>query len=652
MRAFGKSENENLYCGDPEKPWEPKHTAVLTKDDFPSQVICVLSNMIYIDKDGISSKGIAQFKRLASFKNPDFYKAQTMRLSTYGKPRIISTFDDTEQYIGLPRGLFDELMQLFINHSVDVNIIDKTNAGRLIDVAFKGELRPEQETAKAALVKKNYGVLSASTAFGKTVVGAAMIVERKVNTLILVHRTNLMKQWIERLNEFLDINEEPPVEYTPKGRKRKKSVIGQIGGTKNNTSGIIDVAVMQSLVSKGEVKDIVKNYGMIIVDECHHVSAFTFEQILKAANARYVYGLTATPTRQDGHHPIIYMQCGPIAYRADNKKQSASHSFEHYMIPRFTSFKSNSDKITELYTEISENELRNELIVNDCIHALNEGRTPVILTERTKHIDILADKLKDYTVIKLVGGMGNKYNTAIMDKLKSMPDDEQFIVIATGKYIGEGFDLPRLDTLLLSMPISWKGTLQQYAGRLHRSYEGKSEVRIYDYIDVHVPMLEKMYQKRLKGYSSIGYMTRCEGAAESVSSIFDNNNFLDVFIADILSAKHEVQLVSPFVSKRTLAKLIPLLAPAVGKITIITRPPEDNKNEIVRRRAEECIAMLKGIGFTIRTKSGIHQKFTVIDQRLIWYGSINFLSFGTSEESVMRLESVNIAAELVGSVEV
>ena len=192
------------------------------------------------------------------------------------------------------------------------------------------------------------------------------------------------------------------------------------------------------------------------------------------------------------------------------------------MIPRFTSFKSNSDKITELYTEISENELRNDFIVNDCIHALNERRTPVILTERTKHIDILADKLKDYTVIKLVGGMGNKYNTVIMDKLKSIPDDEQFIVVATGKYIGEGFDLPRLDTLLLSMPISWKGTLQQYAGRLHRSYEGKSEVRIYDYIDVHVPMLEKMYQKRLKGYSSIGYMTRCEGVTESVSSIFDN----------------------------------------------------------------------------------------------------------------------------------
>lgn len=248
--------------------------------------------------------------------------------------------------------------------------------------------------------------------------------------------------------------------------------------------------------------------------------------------------------------------------------------------------------------------------------------------------------------------MGNKYNTAIMDKLKSIPDDEQFIVIATGKYIGEGFDLPRLDTLLLSMPISWKGTLQQYAGRLHRSYEGKSEVKIYDYIDIHVPMLEKMYQKRLKGYSSIGYMTRCEGVAESVSSIFDNNNFLDVFIADILSAKHEVMLVSPFVSKRALAKLLPLLAPATAKITIITRPPEDNKNEIVRRSAGECIAMLQGSGVTIRTRSGIHQKFTVIDQRLIWYGSINFLSFGTSEESVMQLESVNIAAELAGSVEV
>ena len=197
------------------------------------------------------------------------------------------------------------------------------------------------------------------------------------------------------------------------------------------------------------------------------------------------------------------MQCGPIAYKVDNKKQTAAHTFAHYMIPRFTSFKSTSDQITKLYAAISENELRNDLIVNDCIKALSESRTPVILTERTKHVDILADKLKKYNVIKLIGGMGNKYNTAIMSKLCSLPDDEQFIVIATGKYIGEGFDLPRLDTLLLAMPISWQGTLRQYAGHLHRSYEGKSEVRIYDYIDIHVPMLEKMYQKRLKGYNSI-----------------------------------------------------------------------------------------------------------------------------------------------------
>ena len=425
------------------------------------------------------------------------------------------------------------------------------------------------------------------------------------------------------------------------------SIIGQPGGSKNNASSTVDVAVMQSLISKGEVKDIVKNYGMIIVDECHHVSAFSFEQILKTANARYVYGLTATPTRQDGHQPIIYMQCGPIAYKVDNKKQTAAHTFEHYMIPRFTSFKSTGDQITKLYAAISENELRNDLIVNDCIKALSESRTPVILTERTKHVDILADKLKKYNVIKLIGGMGNKYNTAIMSKLSSLPDDEQFIVIATGKYIGEGFDLPRLDTLLLAMPISWQETLQQYAGSLHRSYEGKSEVRIYDYIDIHVPMLEKMYQKRLKGYNSIGYMTRCEDTAESISGIYDNTNFLDVFIADILSAKQEVRLVSPFISKRIIARLIPRLSPAAAKLTIITRPPEDNKNSIVRQRAEECIGMLKDSGFKIYTRASIHQKFTVIDQRLIWYGSINFLRFGTSEESAIRLESVNIAAELI-----
>ncbi|MCI8521278.1 MAG: DEAD/DEAH box helicase family protein [Clostridia bacterium] len=652
VNHFIKNLNTNdamLYEDNPEKPWEPVKPVLLSSDDFPSKISIVSANMIYIEKKNISSKGLSWLKHLASFKNPEFYKSQAMRLSTYGKPRIISSFEETEQYIGIPRGLYDDIVGIFTTNGINIDVTDKTNMGIKINAIFNGQLRPEQEEAKNALLRKNCGILSASTAFGKTVVATSLIAEYKTNTLILVHRTNLLRQWMDRLNEFLIVDEQPAVKYTPKGRIRKASIIGQIGGTKNNLSGIIDVAVMQSLISDGEVKDIVRDYGMVIVDECHHVSAFTFEKILKTTNAKYVYGLTATPTRQDGHQPIIYMQLGHIAYKSDNKKQSQEHPFEHYMIPRFTSFKHVSDNINDLYANIIENELRNDMIVNDCITAISENRTPIILTERTRHVDILAEKLKGYNVIKLTGGMGNKQNQEITDRLNNLSDNEKIIIIATGKYIGEGFDFPRLDTLLLAMPISWKGTLQQYAGRLHRTYEGKSEVRIYDYIDINVPMLERMYQKRLLGYSSIGYKSKCvDNSAETINSIFDNTNFLDVFAGDITAAKRSVVIASPFVSKRTINKLRKLFDFTTDKINIITRPPECYKENDVQR-AENCIYLLKSFGITVRLITTIHQNFAVIDERLIWYGSLNLLCFGNSEESIMRLESAEIAEELLNS---
>ena len=653
IKNLGNTEIGELYEDTTEKPWEKKKTVILNKDDFPKIVNVTLSNLIYIEKAGISSKGLSQMKRLASFKNPDFYKTQAMRMSTYNKPRIISTFEESDEFIGLPRGLFDDVVQVFVNNGVDIAVSDKTNPGRVIDVGFNGTLHDEQTQALNAIVKKSCGVLSASTAFGKTVVGAALIAHYKINTLVLVHRTNLLKQWIEQLNKFLVINEVPPIEYTPKGRIRKKTVIGQIGGTKHNLSGIIDVAVMQSLINDNELNDLIKDYGMVIVDECHHVSAFSFEKILKSANAKYVYGLTATPVRQDGHQPIIYMQCGKIAYKADNRKQSKAHPFEHYMIPRFTPYRHPSSKLSEIYSDIIEDELRNDMIADDCKAVLAEGRTPIILTERTMHVDILGEKLKQYNVVKLIGGMGNKKNTELINKLNSIPPDESLVIIATGKYVGEGFDFPRLDTLFLAMPISWKGTLQQYAGRLHRNYENKNEVRIYDYIDINIPMLEKMYQKRLSGYSSIGYQMKCENKLEkSISRIFDNTNFLELFITDINSAVNNVLIVSPFVSKRTVSKLLPLIDASKGNITLLTRAIDDYRNDINKKRVEACLNLLKAAGFKLLFKSMIHQKFAVLDRRIIWYGSINFLSFGSSEESVMRLESSGIAGELIDSLEI
>jgi superfamily II DNA or RNA helicase len=460
------------------------------------------------------------------------------------------------------------------------------------------------------------------------------------------------------LNEFLTINEEPVIELTPKGRKRKKTVIGQIGGGKNNPSGIIDVAVMQSLASGDEVKELVKDYGMVIVDECHHVSAFSFEQILKSVNARYVYGLTATPTRQDGHHPIIYMHCGKIRYRVDAKKQAAARPFEHFAIPRFTRFQKPAHqddgkwKIADIYNDIQNNELRNDLIIQDVTAAAEQGRNPIILTERTEHVKYLATRLAQNVknVIALTGGKTQKKSRETLQAVAAIPDNEPFILVATGKYVGEGFDMPRLDTLFLVMPISWKGTLQQYAGRLHRLYEGKKEVQVYDYVDVRVAVLEKMYQKRLRGYASIGYKAKgTPQPLEEVHSIFDNNTFFPVYSADVLTAGIEVLIVSPFVTRRRILSALGYLTASKAKITVITKPP-GNYPEKDRDKIAECMDLLTRQGITVKTKDRIHQKFAVADQRIVWYGSINLLSYGTSEESIMRIENVDIAGELLRSV--
>ena len=321
-----------------EKPWERKKIA-LSKNDFPTTVEVVRANMLYIKKAGISQRALNTLKRLAAFKNPDFFRTQAMRMPVYNKPRVISCSDETSKYVCLPRGCEADVMGLLAAARSEANVYDHTNAGKSIDVSFKGELREEQKLSLDELLKHDHGVLCATTAFGKTVIAAKLIAQRKKNTLILVHRQQLLSQWASRLSEFLDIHEQLPAPEIKRGRKKQQRLIGQIGAGKHNPSGIIDIAIMQSLNSGGQVKDLVKNYGMVIVDECHHVPAFSFEQILKTVCARYVYGLTATPARQDGHHAIIFMHCGPVRYRVDAKAQAEKRPFTHYIIPRFTGFR-------------------------------------------------------------------------------------------------------------------------------------------------------------------------------------------------------------------------------------------------------------------------------------------------------------------------
>ncbi|MBI1878363.1 MAG: DEAD/DEAH box helicase family protein [Chloroflexi bacterium] len=466
---------------------------------LPEQIDVVFGNQVYVPKADITPSLRNRLIRLAAFQNPEFYQAQAMRMSTFGKPRIISCCEDFPKHLGLPRGCLDELLNLFQSLQVKVRLTDQRFGGTPLELQFHGVLRAEQQQAADALLPHEIGVLSASTAFGKTVVAAYLMAQRQVNTLVIVHRRQLLDQWVEVLSQFLDL--------APKE-------IGQIGGGKHQPTEKIDVAMVQSLVRKGVVDDIVGKYGYFIVDECHHISAVSFEQVVRQSKARYLTGLSATVVRKDGHHPIVFMQCGPIRYRVDDRKQAEKRPFDHKVIVRPTTFhlplhlqNVPSPPIQEVYALLARDDKRNHLIIQDVIAAVQANRFPVLLTERREHLDLLASLLAQHiqNVIVMTGGMGKKQRKQLAEQIASIPADQPRVIVATGRYLGEGFDDERLDTLFLALPISWRGTLTQYAGRLHRLNVAKKEVVIYDYVDFEVPMLAKMHARRRTGYKAIGY---------------------------------------------------------------------------------------------------------------------------------------------------
>ncbi|HHT9146847.1 MAG TPA: DEAD/DEAH box helicase family protein, partial [Candidatus Wunengus sp. YC61] len=463
---------------------------------LPERIKVVMSNLIYVEKEGLPSQLLNQIKRIAAFQNPEFYKKQRMRLSTALTPRVICCAEDFPKHIALPRGCLNEVKELLKIHGVNIDVKDERFEGTEVDVSFHGQLTPLQQEASNILLEHEIGIFVAPPGIGKTVVGIYLISARRKNTLVLVHRKPLLEQWRSQLASLLAID---------------LREIGIIGGGKDKQTGFIDVAMFQSLFKKSEVKDIISHYGHIIVDECHHVSAFTFEQVLRKARARFILGLTATPYRRDGHQPIILMQCGPVRYKVSLADESAKHSFQRRLICQHTSFTMPAleaeQHIHNIYASLITDEERNQMILNDVLHVLEEGRSPILLTERREHLELLAEKLRPFVknIIILKGGMRIKKRNTIMENLTSIPDGETRLLLATGRYAGEGFDDARLDTLFLAMPVSWKGTLIQYAGRIHRLYDGKKEVRIYDYVDTNVPMLMNMFKKRLRGYRSLGY---------------------------------------------------------------------------------------------------------------------------------------------------
>ena len=655
LRLHYQEELGKLSMSSESKPWVTPLPQNITQEDFHAKVEIIKADKLYIPLKAVSAKVLNHLKRIAAFKNPEFYSKQALRLSTYAIPRIISCFDITNEYLAMPRGCEDATRSFLNDNAVTYTITDKTNHGNKISVSFQGEEREEQLEAINALLPYTNGILHATTAFGKTVTAAAIIARKKVNTLILVHSKALLKQWHDRLTEFLNIDYPKHEEKNKRGRRKVFSPIGCFDSSGNTLHGIIDIALIQSCLDEDGVKPFVQDYGMVIVDECHHVSSITFEQVLRSIKAHTIYGLTATPIRKDGHQPIIFMQCGPIRFSTDVKSQIAKQSFDRFLIPRFTSYNSILEdrlSIATLYKNLSEDEIRNNLIVEDICKAVNTGRTPIILTNRTAHVSVLAEKLNATikNVISLTGAGTTREKRETMQRLQTIPDSEQLVIVATGKYVGEGFDYPRLDTLFLALPISWKGLLTQYAGRLHREYEGKKDVRIYDYIDIHEPICDSMYRKRLKGYAAIGYKTintaqptlfdHINDISSSIveNQIFNGSTFYRPYTSDLTKAKRSIVISSPKLYRTEQNPLVTLLKELAqqGIEILITTVAENEQTAFIQS---------KGLSVKVQPKLSLYT--TIIDKEVVWYGSINTLGYASKDDNMIKVTDIYLANELI-----
>ena len=636
------------------KPWEKtKHS--LHKEDVSSVVEIVIADKVYIGTKDMKPRMQNALRRMAAFSNPDFYKKAAMGLSTKGIPRIVFCGYDEAGYICIPRALLDSVIDRFNEVGISFTLTDNRCSGTPLDVSFNGTLYEEQMRAAKAILEHDNGILAATTSFGKTVVGAYMIAQRKTNTLILVHNTEIQKNWIEDLNKFLDVNAELPEYKTKTGRiKKRKSIIGKLHAGHNSMTDIIDVAIFSSLGKGDEIDPIIEQYGMVIMDECHHGAAQTVEDVIGSAKAKYVYGLTATPKREDGLEKKVFMQFGPIRFRYTAKERAEKQGIDHFVYPRFTRLVSASHlKVNEANRAVIECESRNEQIIADVENCIQNGRTPLVLTKYKEHAELLYQRLQGKAdhVYLLQGGGSRKTKDEMRIQMRSIPDAESIVLVAIDKYIGEGFNFPRLDTMMLTMPAAAEGNIEQFAGRLHRDYETKKEVIIYDYVDSHIRVLEKMYHKRLRTYKKIGYEI-CNNIIvekQNANTIFDIDSYEKVYEKDLLEANKEIIISSPGLNHAKVdvfVKHIKQRQEDGVKLTVITLNPEEYPEEKIED-TKRLVEILKNCGVKIKLQEHLHEHFAIIDEEIVWYGSMNFLSRAKVDDNLMRVKSKDVAQELL-----
>ena len=653
----------NAMCKDREnreRPWK-KDKGTFQEKDVDGKMCITLSNGIYVDSLNLRPAMQNKIRRMAAFRNPVYYKNQAIGMGNFNTAQWIYLGKDLlSGYIQIPRGLLEKLINNVKKAKIDYEVIDERQSGKEIHVSFNGKLRDEQNLALDELMRYDNGILHAATAFGKTVVCSAIIAEKKVNTLILLQSSALIEQWKEALNKFLKIQEELPQYKTKTGQIRvRKSLIGKLQGSHDSMTGIIDIAMVGSLCKKGKWHLFLKQYGMVIVDECHHAASETIANVLKEVKAKYVYGVTATPKRADGLEKINEMLIGPIRYSYTSKEKAMMQGIDHLVYPRFTrtvpprGISAEGMHPNEAYEIIRNNEVRDKQIILDIKECVAEGRTPVVLSKYKDHSEKLYERLKKCAdkVFLMTGNGSKKEHKKIREQLKLVSPQETLILIATGSLVGEGFDFPRLDTLIMATPVSFHSVVEQYAGRLNRDYEGKKNVIIYDYVDSHISMFDKMYAKRLKAYKQIGYEIcgDLHNEKQSANAIFNSANYVDTYKKDLLTANKNIVISSPVIIGKKVYELIDLLKERQFsglEITIVTEIPDSygyGDSAFFMRLHED----MRQAGFYIKTTEEFCQHFIIIDQELVWYGNMNLLGKEKIEDSMMRVKSKKIAAELM-----
>ena len=638
-------------------PWDKN--SEIEAGSVKGVVRIVLADCIYIDSSRMSNKTKRQLRRMATFSNKQYFQNQAMDMPNYDESRFIYLGSDQGKYIVLPRGLREEILKKFDNAGISYKIEDKRTKGRKLNISFRGELRESQISAMETMLENETGILHAATAFGKTVVCCDMIARRGISTLILVDRADLMNQWIKRLDEFLDIDEELPEYQTKTGRTRKrKSLIGNLQGAHDTLTGIVDVAMIRSLKKKDGFHPMLKEYAQVYFDECHHAASESAIEVLQEINAKYVYGVTATPKRGDGKEKINEFLLGPIRYRFTAKDRAEEQNIDHLVYPRFTRtvkphHLSKTPYGNDAYELIRNNDVRDEQIIRDVAYCVQAGRTPVVLTKYVDHANKLSERLKKYAdrLILLTGANGTKARREQVEELNKVDDSDSLILVGTGSLLGEGFDFPRLDTLFMATPVSGENVVEQYVGRLNRDYDGKENVIVYDYVDSHIPKFDKMYAARLKAYKKIGYelCVNMDGEKQKANAIYDIENYEETYWKDLEEANSAVVVSSPRLNNQKVDRIITMLGKRreLGvKVTIVTWHPDAYKygKDDVRM---ELMERLRKAGFEIRLVEESCEHYAVIDNEIVWYGSVNLLSKEDVEDNLMRVCSKDIAAELL-----